>query len=148
MFNLIDLLSPITAILNKVLPDKAAAAAAEAQLKVLVLQGQLSEELTQLTAVTTAQSDIDKVEAGSSSLFVAGPRPAIMWVGAAALAYQYLLRPIWTGIALMVGHPLPSPGLPTIDQDLYQLLYAILGLGAMRSYDKMKGSDTKTVTLK
>ena len=71
-----------------------------------------------------------------------------MWVGAAALAYQYLLRPIWTGIALMVGHPLPSPGLPTIDQDLYQLLYAILGLGAMRSYDKMKGSDTKTVTLK
>ncbi len=71
-----------------------------------------------------------------------------MWVCVAALAYQYLLRPLWTGLALIAGHPIPTPGLPGLDDNLYQLLWALLGLGAMRSFDKLKGVDTKAVALK
>lgn len=135
----------VTSILSKVIPDKAAQAAATAQLQLLAVQGQLNEELTQLQAVTTAQSDINKIEAASPSVFVAGGRPAIIWICAAALAYQYLLRPIATGLALIAAHPIPQPGLPGLDDNLYQLLWAVLGLGAMRSYDKLKGIDTKAI---
>lgn len=135
-------------IISKVVPDRAAAAAATAQLQQMTAAGALQEELTQLQAITSAQSDINKVEAANPSLFVAGPRPAVMWICAGALGYQYLIRPLWMGFALVSGHPVPSPGLPGIDDNLYQLLWALLGLGAMRSFDKFKGIDTKAVGLK
>jgi hypothetical protein len=134
-------------IIEKVVPDRAAAAAATASLNQMAQQGQLQAEMAQLTAVTAAQSDINKVEAASPSIFIAGPRPAIMWVCTLALGYQYLVRPLWTGFALITGHPVPSPGLPGLDDNLYQLLWAVLGLGVMRSYDKKQGIDTKAVSL-
>lgn len=146
MFDIKGLLDPIVAIVNKLIPDKAAAAAATAQLQSLALQGQLTEELTQLQAVTSAQTDINKVEAANPSIFVAGPRPAVMWICAAALGYQFVLRPTVTGIALLFGHPVPGPGLPGVDDNLYQILYALLGLGAMRSFDKVKGVATKAIS--
>jgi hypothetical protein len=139
-------ISPIVSIINKVVPDKAAAAAAVAQLQSMTLQGQLQDEFLQLQSVTSNQTDVNKVEAASSSMFVAGPRPAIMWVCALALFYQYLVRPIATGMALIASHPIPAPGLPGIDDNLYQLMFALLGLGAMRSYDKTKGIETKSVS--
>lgn len=137
--------APIIAIINKVVPDKAAAAAAVSTLNQMQLQGQLADEMAQLVAVTSAQSDINKIEAASPSLFVAGGRPSVIWVCVAALAYQYLVRPLATGLALVCGHPIPAPGLPGLDDNLYQLLWALLGLGAMRSFDKLKGIDTKGV---
>lgn len=143
-----SVIDTVGGIISKVVPDRAAAAAATAQFQQMTLSGQLQEEMIQLQAITSAQSDINKAEAASPSVFVAGPRPAVMWVCVAALAYQYLLRPLWTGIALIAGHPIPTPGLPGLDDNLYQLLWALLGLGAMRSYDKIKGVDTKTVSLK
>jgi hypothetical protein len=143
-----SVIDTVGGIISKVVPDRAAAQAATAQLQQMATAGQLQEELLQLQAVTSSQTDINKAEAASPSVFVAGPRPAVMWVCVAALAYQYLLRPLWTGIALIAAHPIPAPGLPGLDDNLYQLLWALLGLGAMRSYDKVKGVDTKTVSLK
>ncbi len=143
-----SVIDTVGGIISKVIPDRAAAAAATAQFQQMTLSGQLQEEMLQLQAITSAQTDINKTEAASPSLFVAGPRPAVMWVCVAALAYQYLLRPLWTGLALIAGHPIPTPGLPGLDDNLYQLLWALLGLGAMRSFDKLKGVDTKAVALK
>jgi hypothetical protein len=139
------LAAPLIAIVNKVVPDEAAKAAAIAQLNLMLAEGKLDEELTQLQAVTTNQSAINQVEAASPSMFVAGGRPAIMWICAAALAYMYLLRPIFTGIALVIGHPVPAPGLPSLDDNLWQLMTGMLGMGALRSYDKMKGTATKVI---
>lgn len=136
----------VTGIINKVVPDRAAAAAAAATFNQLAATGQLQEEMLQLQAVTSAQTDINKVEAANPSIFVAGPRPAVMWICAAALGYQFVLRPSVTGIALLFGHPVPSPGLPGVDDNLYQILYALLGLGAMRSFDKVKGVATKAIS--
>lgn len=139
---LLDIIPIVGKIIDKVIPDRAAAAATKAALNQASLEGQLQEELVQLQAVTSSQSDINKIEAASPSIFVAGGRPAIMWICAAALAYQYLVRPLGTGVALIAGHPIPAPGLPGLDDNLYQLLWAMLGLGAMRSFDKLKGVAT------
>ena len=129
--------APIIAIVNKLIPDKAAAAAATAQLQQLAMQGQLADELAQLQAVTVNQSDINKVEAANQSLFVAGWRPAIGWVCALALTFQYIARPIiqW-GFA--IAHQ-TLPALPGIDDNLWQLMLGMLGLGSLRTFEKLKG---------
>lgn len=129
---------PILSILNKVIPDKAAAAAATAQLQQLATQGAIDEELKQLAAVTSAQSDINKVEAGSTSLFVAGWRPAVGWVCAAALTFQYLVRPLLMS-GLSIAHYTPMPTLPGLDDNLWQLLFGLLGMGTLRTVEKFKG---------
>ena len=63
--------------------------------------------------------------------------PFIGWVCVAALACQYIARPLvqWAGI--VSGHPLPD--LPGIDENLWQLMLGLLGLGGLRSYEKVKG---------
>jgi hypothetical protein len=128
---------PIVSIISKLIPDKTAAAAAVAQLQQLQLQGALTSELEQLKAITTAQSDINKVEAASSSVFVAGWRPGIGWVCALALASQYIARPLvlW---GFSIAHQ-PMPALPGIDDNLWQLMFAMLGLGTLRTAEKWKG---------
>lgn len=141
MFDLKGILDPVVAIINKVIPDKTAAAAAAAQLQSLALQGQLQEELTQLTATTSAQSDINKVEAANSSTFVAGWRPMIGWVCAVALGSQYILRPVIQWAFTVSGHALPS--LPGIDDNLWQLMFGMLGMGGLRTFEKLKGVAAK-----
>ena len=84
-----------TTLINKLFPDPAQAA--DAKLKLLELQQ--SGEL----AVMTAQTDINKEEAKNASLFVSGWRPAIGWVCALALFYQYLLKPLAIGILPSLG---------------------------------------------
>lgn len=129
--------APIIAIINKVVPDKAAAAQAVATLNTMQLQGQLQEEFAQLQAVTSAQSDVDKVEAANANVFVSGWRPAIGWVCGAALASQYIVRPILQWGFTIAHQPLPT--LPGIDDNLWQLMFGLLGLGTLRTYEKVKG---------
>src|SRR6185312_4673329 len=105
--------APIIAIINKIVPDKAAAAQAVATLQQLQMQGQLQDEFAQLQAITVNQSDVDKQEAANANVFVSGWRPAIGWVCGAALASQYILRPLvqW---GFTIAHA-PLPTLPGID---------------------------------
>lgn len=128
---------PLLKIIDKVIPDKTAAAAAKAQIQTLALQGQLTEEMAELASVTSAQSDINKVEASSSSLFVSGWRPLIGWICGIAFGFQFILRPVIQWGFIMTGHPLPA--LPGIDETLTQLTYGMLGMGALRTYEKAKG---------
>ena len=90
---------------------------------------------TQQWAVLGALSR-DKAEAASPSLFVAGWRPAIGWTCAAALAYQFLLAPLAVWVGFLIGHPVPKP--PTLDEHLWELMFGMLGLGALRSLEKIK----------
>lgn len=90
------------------------------------------------------QMEVNKVEAASSSLFVAGWRPAIGWIGAVALAYQFLLYPllVWAWALLqargLVPGNLQPP--PMLDTDaLWVVLSGMLGIAGLRSVEKVKG---------
>ena len=88
------------------------------------------------------QVETNKVEAASSSLFVSGARPFVMWVCAAALAYASVIEPLARFIARVVfGY---DGEFPDIDTELtMQVLIGVLGLGAYRSFEKSKGVASK-----
>jgi len=97
------------------------------------------------TGRAALQTEVNKVEAAHTSIFVAGWRPAIGWIGAGAMGYQFILYPflIW-GWALMQAAGWISPALsapPILPTDaLWVILTGILGLGAARSFDKKVGT--------
>lgn len=105
-----------------------------------------AKELDQ--AIDLAQIEVNKVEAASASVFVAGWRPAIGWIGAAALAYQFLAYPlmlwVWTyfqGTGWIPKELNPPPVLKA--DELWVILSGILGIAGMRSFEKTKGVAAK-----
>lgn len=129
LLDLLPVIGPAVQKLIDLIPDANARARAEAEYQ---------REVLAIAAKAEAdQREINKVEAASSSLFVAGWRPAIGWVCAAALAFQYLVRPFWLW-ALGVWWPtLPPP--PGLDGMLWELMFGMLGMGGLRSLEKTKG---------
>ena len=85
------------------------------------------------------QIGVNTEEAKSSSMFVAGWRPAVGWIGASALAYSAILEPFIRFIAAVwFGY---KGVFPIIDSNItMQILFGMLGIGAMRSYDKKQGT--------
>lgn len=95
-------------------------------------------------AIDLAQISVNTEEARHSSIFVAGWRPAIGWIGAAAMAYQFLLYPfmMWAWTYLQgtgwIPNELKPP--PVLDADqLWVILSGILGIAGLRSAEKFKG---------
>ena len=88
-----------------------------------------------------AQAEINKVEASHRSIFVAGWRPAIGWVCALALATYYLPQHImaavlWVKMCWAASQMQPYP----IDiKGLLELVLALLGLGGLRTFEKLTG---------
>lgn len=83
------------------------------------------------------QAEINKIEAGHRTLFVAGWRPFIGWVCGVGFAYSFVLRDLmlWVFSSSTVVETLPA-----LDNDtLMTLLYAVLGLGSLRTYEKITG---------
>jgi hypothetical protein len=70
--------------------------------------------------------------------FVAGWRPAVGWVGVAALAYQFIVYPVLLWLPWV--HTPPPPLDSTM---LYSLVTGMLGIAGLRSFDKTRGVDTK-----
>jgi len=108
----------------------------------------LKAELEAYTAETgraALQTEVNKVEAAHSAIFVAGWRPAIGWIGAGAMGYQFIIYPFLTwGWALMqandwISQTLSAPPILPTDA-LWVILTGILGLGAARSFDKKIGT--------
>jgi hypothetical protein len=89
-------------------------------------------------ALQQGQIDVNKEEAKSASLFVAGWRPAVGWIGAFGLGYAAILEPIGRFVAQVVfGY---SGAFPAVDTTItMQVLFGILGLGADRTAEKFKG---------
>ncbi len=117
------LLPVVGKVLDRVIPDKNARAAAKEQLRAAAQAGELDLLLGQMA--------VNKTEAAHKSLFVAGWRPAIGWVCGIGLAYNVVVHPF---LCLFIPEAPPvEPGL------LYPVLLGMLGLGGMRSYEKTKG---------
>ncbi len=125
-------------LIDRLWPDPAQRDAAKLEL----LKMQQSGELAQLqadTALAQGQMEINKVEAASPTLFVSGARPFIMWICGLALAYATIIEPIARFVMSVVYRY--TGAFPVIDTALtLQVLLGLLGLGAMRSYDKNMGT--------
>ena len=125
MFGIDDVLAAGLKVLDKFVPDPAAKVQAE------------SEFRNALMAWDTAQANVNAAEAASASVFVAGWRPFIGWVCGGALAYQFVVAPLVFWAFLAFGHPIPAP--PALDGFLWELMFGMLGLGGLRTYEKVKG---------
>ena len=102
------------------------------------LRAKLNHELkTQVQRANLAQIDVNKEQAKHPSIFVAGARPAIMWICAFGLGWQFVFQPVavW-GIAVS-GADVVLPVIQT--EGLMSLTLALLGLGGMRTAEKWKG---------
>lgn len=102
-------------------------------------------ELAKVDAsLLTGQMEVNKVEAASASLFVAGWRPACGWIGAAAMGYQFLLYPllVWAWALLQANGWVPATMAPPpmLDTDaLWVILTGMLGIAGARTFEKVRG---------
>ena len=117
-----SLIGPATKLLDKVIEDKDQKNALAHEIATMAERH--AQELAQ------GQLEVNKVEAAHKSLFVAGWRPTIGWVCALGLFYNVILANI---IGIWVD-------VPEIDTTLLvPVMMGMLGLGAMRSYEKVQG---------
>lgn len=124
---MIPLLIPLLGtIIDKIFPDADSASKAKLELLKMEQEGAFK------------QLDVNKEEAANSSVFVAGWRPFIGWVCGAVFAYTYLLQPLIVFLIVYTGHPLIE--LPKLDNsEVMTVLLGMLGLGGLRTYEKVKG---------
>ena len=126
-------------LIDRLWPDPAQKAAAQLELLKMQQTGALAQ-LAAETDLAKLQIQTNIEEAKSTNWWVAGWRPAIGWVCGAGLAYAALIEPfarftakVWFGY---------TGDFPVIDTDLtLQILMGMLGLGAMRSVEKVKNAE-------
>jgi hypothetical protein len=125
-------------LIDRLLPDDDAKAQARIELLRMQQQGELAVMDAALRQAI-AQTEVNKVEAASTDKFVSRWRPAVGWVCVAGLAYQFLAQPLLPWALHVVG--VNAPELPAIDGNtLMVLLTGLLGLGGLRTVEKIKGA--------
>ena len=128
-----SLIGPVSDILDKVVTDKD-------------LKEKLSHDIATMAErhaheVVKAQIEVNKTEAQHHSMFVAGWRPAIGWVCCLGMAGNFLIIP-FVNMALELLET--GVVVPMIELDLMMpVLMGMLGLGAMRTVEKVKKVDRK-----
>lgn len=130
------LIPAVTSILDKIIPDPAMAADAKLKALELAQKGDFAE-LTAAVELAKGQMAINQVEA-AQDWYRGGWRPSAGWVCVAGLAYQFIAQPLLPWLAALKGWTVPP--LPAIDNDtLMALLMGMLGLGGMRTFERVKG---------
>lgn len=140
MFGTDDIVSMVANIGGKVIdriwPDPAQAAAAKLELLKMQQSGELAR-LASETDLAKGQLAVNQVEAANTNLFVSGWRPFIGWVCGVGLLTQFLLGPYMTWGAALFGKMVAFPPLDT--GTLLTLLLGMLGLGSLRTMEKLQG---------
>lgn len=98
------------------------------------INGEIKKQINELDK---KQAEINLEQAKHPSLFVAGARPAIMWICALGIFTNFFFMPIAEWIAVMIDPKIKLPDLNT--GELMTLTLSLLGLGGLRSYEKSKG---------
>ena len=126
----------IGSIIDKILPDPTQAADAKLKALELAQKGELAV-LDAEVKMALGQMEINKAEA-STDMFRGGWRPLIGYVFGFALAFQYILNPVflWTNAAFNLGVIPPDIKL---DSMLWELMFGMLGMGGLRTFEKIKG---------
>jgi hypothetical protein len=133
-------LDPITAVLDigskvidRLWPDPAQAASAKLELYKLQQSGELQQIMGQL--------EINKAEAASASVFVSGWRPFIGWTCGAACAWNWIGISVAKVVAAFFQYPIVLT--PADLSEMLPVLMGMLGLGVLRTAEKMKGVAAK-----
>lgn len=130
------LIPAVLSVIEKVLPDPQQAAEAKLRALDLAQKGDLAQ-LDAEMRLALGQMEINKAEA-TTDLFRGGWRPATGWCCVAGLAYQFIAQPVLPWIVALFGGEVPP--LPAIDNEtLLVLLMGMLGLGGMRTFERVKG---------
>jgi len=125
----------IKSVLARVLPDPQAQAAAQVQALDLLTSGTFDQRAGQ--ALALAQIEVNKADAAGASAMQRNGRPFILWVCGIAMAWDTIARPMIAYGAAIAGHPLPE--LPNLSSEqLYGILAGVLGLGSLRTVEKVK----------
>jgi hypothetical protein len=123
----------ISSIVGKFWPDKTQEEKDRMALVMLQAQGEINANV--------AQVQVDQVEAGSKSVFVSGWRPFVGWVCGSACAWNWVGLPIANFVAAMLHRPLALA--PADLTQMLPLLMGMLGMGALRTYEKLNGVAAK-----
>ena len=123
-----NLIQPVAGLLDKFIEDK------DEKNRIAFELSTMAERHAQEWA--QAQLEVNKVEAAHKSLFVSGWRPAVGWCCVLGMFGNFIIIPLANfGLALsMVDVSIPLIELET----MMPVLMGMLGLGAMRSYEKVK----------
>lgn len=141
---------PISAVLSigeslitRLFPDPKQQAEERLKMTKMAQDGKLAE-LNAHVQLMLAQIEVNKEQAKHKSLFVAGARPAVIWLCAVGLGFTAVIHPLLTWAWAFIG----MDGQPPEPLDLgymTPILSGLLGLGAMRSYDKKQGTQTDSI---
>ena len=123
------LIGPVAGLLDKFIEDKDTKNALAHEISTMAERH--AQELAK------GQLEVNKVEAASKSMFVAGWRPAVGWVCVLGMASNFIIIPMANfGLAIAES----SITIPLIDTStMMPVLMGVLGLGAMRSVEKVQG---------
>ena len=116
---------PISDLIGKAIPDKNKRMELEASIK------------SQMIDLQKAQTDINLEQAKHPSIFVSGSRPAILWICALGLVWQFFLAPLMNWAVVISGSTIQPPVINT--EGLMTLTLSLLGLGGLRTAEKWKG---------
>ncbi len=111
-----------TAAIQRIWPDKSKQEAEALAAQLTIVQGQI---------------DVNKVEAASSSPFTSGWRPFIGWVCGLGCAWNWIGLPVALFATRLAGHPVDMSGANVTE--MMPLLFGMLGLGSLRTFEKVKG---------
>ena len=133
-------------LINRFFPDPEKAAAAQLELLKMQQTGELAE-LAATTDLAKLQVQTNIEEAKSTSIFVAGWRPFVGWTCGFSYAYSYVLLPFLTFLAYTFGTESMVEQLNQLPKlelgDMMPVLFGMLGLGALRTYDKKIGNGSE-----
>jgi hypothetical protein len=120
------LIEPVSGLLGKVIQDKDQAAKLAHEIATM------GEKHAQEQIM--AQLEILKADA-KGNWFQASWRPLIGWICGISLGINYMIAPIAMGFGVEIPQADMSVMMP--------LLLGMLGIGGMRSFDKLNKTDTK-----
>jgi len=116
-------------LLDKVIPDKDAREKAQSEL--------FKAAQDQDFQLALAQIKVNEEEAKSENLFKSGWRPAIGWICVFGLFYNFVLYNILLWAVATFNLQITPPAL--MSDILMELVFALLGLGSLRTFEKIKG---------
>lgn len=126
---LLPLLGPLVDRLVGLIPDPQAQANAKAEA--------LQQVMEFASRADAAQLEVNKAEAGTGHLFIAGWRPFVGWVCAMGCAWNWIGLPIGLFIAATLGRTLDLR--PADLSEMLPLLLGMLGMGGLRTFEKVQG---------